>query len=131
MSFYKTKITDRGLCHLDGLTALVEIGLGETAVDGSGFENVFNLTSLSWLIARKTNFSDQGVSYLPGFKSLTLLNLEYTKITDESVQDLIKLKQLDYLSVSNTAMTAKGVGQLRKSLPDCYVDASVGPTQMQ
>ena len=90
VKFEDTIVTDAGLAHLKGLTALHMLDLTNTRVSGTGLEHLQGLTSLKVLYLCDTQVTDAGLVYLQGLTSLTLLHIENTQITDAGLATLHK-----------------------------------------
>ena len=83
----QTEINDEGLKHLDTLTGLQSLGLGDRTTD-AGLEHLKGLTPLHTLNLRATKVTDAGLAHLKGLPRLQSLDLLGTKVTDAGVKDL-------------------------------------------
>lgn len=133
----KTPITDAGLAHLKGPTALAEIDLRSTAIGDLGIKHLKELTGLKILGLGGTRIGDAGLAHLPVFTQLqhlglgdnprigdagvahlgklaklTLLALYNTDVGDSGVEHLKGLKELEYLDLSGTKVTDAGLAHL-------------------
>ena len=92
-----TQVTDAGLAHLKGLTALQGLDLENTQVTDAGLAHLKGLTRLRFLMLNNTHVKDAG---LPHFRKLTALQ---------------------GLWLNGTQVTDAGVTKLRKALPKCAI----------
>jgi len=97
LSLSRTQGTEAGLEHLKGLTKLESLQLGDTRVGDTGLEHLRGLTKLETLVLTNTEISDAGLSHLKG------------------------LTRLKSLFLANAHVTEEGIYELRKALPDCYM----------
>jgi Leucine-rich repeat (LRR) protein len=93
----RSKVTDAGLAHLQGLT------------------------SLQGLVLDKTQVTDAGLAHLQGLTSLRGLYLENTQVTDAGLAHLQGLTSLQELYLNNTQVTDAGLAELRKALPNLQI----------
>jgi hypothetical protein len=84
----ETRVTDKDLEHLRGLTALRRIDLHGTAVTDEGLRHLRGLTKLNRLYLTATKVSDKGLGHLTGLTELEFLDLDRTKVTAEGVEKL-------------------------------------------
>ena len=109
-----TSVTDDGLPHLEGMTHLRHLVLGNA----------------NWRDRVRqqppTRFTDAGLLHLRGLTSLQSLNLEGLPVTDAGLDALKDLPGLGALYLQKTAVTGPGLGRL-KALPQLiilYLDQS-------
>jgi hypothetical protein len=145
-----TKITGRGLKHLDKWNSLADLVLDRTMLDNegalyvsalksvrelslvgtritdSGLKRLSALTRLLKLELNGTEVTDAGAQWFEGFKSLTTLSLVNTRITDRAIPSLMKLRKLRVLDVRETKITGDAVRELRKELPEADI---IGPEE--
>ena len=95
----RSRVTDGELKLLAYMPHLRRIDLGETGIDGSGFEHIDHL------------------------KFVESLNLYGTKVNDDAIPYLAKLQSLQRLYVWKSKISPKGVSELRKLLPDTEIIA--------
>ena len=55
------------------------------------------------------------------FEKVTHLFLHRTQITDAGLKDVAKLQKLEILRLDFTKVTKAGVSELKKALPNCYI----------
>ena len=84
----ETHISDAGLAHLKGLTALKRLDLGATQVSDAGMEHLRGLTGLKVLYLGDTQVSDAGLSHLHELTTLEELYLIDTPVSDAGTADL-------------------------------------------
>jgi len=141
-----SRITDAGMAHLNGLSALDILCLQENAgkmnltdaclshiammprlrylalyvnFSDAGLGHLQNLGRLQWLELDSTKITDSGLVHLQGLDSLDTLAISNAKITDDGLLHLRRLVRLKYLSLSGTRVTLEGIEALRTALPDC------------
>ena len=83
-----TRVTDKDLEHLRGLTALRRLDLHRTAVTDEGLRHLRGLTRLNRLYLTGTRVSDKGLVHLTGLTELEYLHLGRTRVTAEGVEKL-------------------------------------------
>ena len=100
-----TKVTDRGLRHLAGVSALIQLTLGNN-------DRRFKPT-----VPRPVStITDAGLIHLAGIRQLRNLRLSGLPITDAGLDGLKGLAGLSDLHLSGTKIKGPGLAQL-KSLP--------------
>jgi hypothetical protein len=101
------EITDEGLVHLEGLSALKFRWFGYIRI------------------------SDQGMKHLSGLSKLTELHLgigdksafrDGSEFNDAGLVYLSDLKSLRKLTFARTNITGDGITKLKKDLPDCEIE---------
>jgi Leucine-rich repeat (LRR) protein len=100
-----TRTTDKGLRHLEGLSQIQNLTLGN---DDSRFLGP-NTVPISPI-------TDAGLAHLKGLTQLMHLNVSGLPITDSGLDALKDLPQLGSLYLSRTKIKGQGLGRL-KSLP--------------
>ena len=91
-----TKITDKELKHLSGLTDLRHLDLSYTKI------------------------TDKELKHLSGLTNLRTLNLGEIEITDKGLQYLSKLRNLEDLKL-RAEITDEGLKKLEAALPNCVI----------
>ena len=72
----RSKVTDAGLEHLEGLMTKCQfLSLAVTHVTDAGLEHLKGLTNLQMLCLRRTQVTDAGLEHLKGLNQLILLDL--------------------------------------------------------
>ncbi len=84
----RTKVTDKGLAHLAGMTSLTRLHLENTAVTDAGLDSLKGLTNLEYLNLYGTPVTDAGIAKLAGLKNLKKLFIWQTKATDAGATKL-------------------------------------------
>ena len=110
-------ITDTGLKHLSGLAHLEELDLGNTAITGSGLENLQMLPKLHVLRICKSGIepwigklADAAMPPIGKLVHLEELDLTWNDITDTGLASLGKLSRLKSLTLaSNQRITDSGL----------------------
>jgi len=116
-----SSITDDGLEHIKGLTALRRLNLESTKITDGGLEQLKGMHFLTWLNLCSTEITDAGLVNVGRLSDMQELDLSITKITDEGLQHLHGLTELNDLWLMNTDVTDAGVATLQQSLPNCKV----------
>ena len=103
LSMVNSKITDKGLVHLKGLTHLRELNLGGCRkITDEGIAHLAGLTRLQMLELGYTGITNSGVAHLKGMKDLRKLSLSTTKVDDGALihlQGLTELRELNLFNV--------------------------------
>jgi Leucine-rich repeat (LRR) protein len=111
----RTSVTDAGLAHLRGLTALRILHLTECkGVTDAGLVHLAGLMALERLYLDRTRIHGDGLKHLQGLKELRLLDVAYTQIDNDSLATVAMLRALDNLDVSGTGITDSGLHRLRR-----------------
>lgn len=109
-----SKVTDRGLTCLNGMTRLRELYLGGTAVTDAGLTNAKELQSLETLRLGDTKVTDAGLKHLKEMKGLMVLDLSRTQVTDAAMAQLKGMQNLQMLVMGDTNVTDAGLAQLQE-----------------
>jgi hypothetical protein len=96
----RTKVSDKGLAHLAGMSNLTRLHLENTAI------------------------TDAGLDSLKGLANLEYLNLYGTQVTDAGIQKLAALKNLKKLFIWQTKATDAGAAKLAAAIPG--IDINTG-----
>ncbi len=94
-----TRITNRGLTSLTGLTWLASLDVSHTGVDDEGMDAIGRLSSLTDLRLYGTSISDAGLAKIAGLKKLARLDLGKTRVAGPGLQSLNTLAALESLSL--------------------------------
>jgi Leucine-rich repeat (LRR) protein len=114
--------TDAGLKHLKGLANLRELYVGNnTSITDAGLEHLKRLTQLRILNLNHTKVGDAGLNYLQGLIRLEQLYLTGTRVTDAGLVHLRGLTQLKTLDLAGTKVTRQGAAELRQVLPNATI----------
>ena len=117
-----SNITDDGLEHIKGLTALRKLNLESTKITDGGLEQLKGMHFLTWLNLCSTEITDAGllnVGRLSDMKELDLHHEDYGRRPPDG--HLHGLTELNDLWLMNTDVTDAGVATLQQSLPNCKV----------
>jgi hypothetical protein len=106
----------------DYFSSIISISLGGTRISDKGLAHLQGLTALEFLYLTKTQVSDEGLSRLKGLTALRVLELDNTQISDAGLAHLRGLTTLDYLSLKGTQVTEEGVVELQQALPNCVIE---------
>jgi len=117
-----TQVSDAGLAHLKGLTALEVLYLDHTFVGDAGLAHLKGLTALETLDLDNTQVSDAGLAHLKGLTALERLYLDGTQISDAGLAHLKGLTALERLYLDGTQVSDAGIADLRAALPNCLID---------
>ena len=104
------------------LGKIMNLFLTNTQITDAGLKDVAKLQKLEELDLHDTQITDEGIRQLAKLQKLEGLDLSRTKITDAGLKGVTKLKQLGYLDLYNTKVTDAGVAELKKALPDCFIE---------
>jgi hypothetical protein len=145
------KLTDEMLEPLVNLPKLIRLGIADkrirnpkplrklptieilylsgTSLDDDGLSTVTSIHSLLKLWADQTNITDAGIEHINTAKRLVLIGLRKTKITPSGCLKL-GLQTLRSLEVSPGFMPEVIKEQLRKQLPDLFVNDTYDPDSL-
>ena len=107
-------ITNVGLRHLNGLTALRTLDLSRTQLTAGGLRYPRQLPLLQTLSLRNTKINDEDLAQLARFPRLVRLDLAGTPISDAGLIHLTDLPYLQSLVLERTHISDAGVEQLQK-----------------
>ena len=106
-------VTDAGMKHLKGLTALEHLDLAHTTVGDAGLEHLKGLIKLKKLSIAGTPVTDAGIKHLKGLTDLRSLNLCLcTAVTDAGVENLAGLTKIQVLDLNTVQLTDAGLKHL-------------------
>ena len=88
VDLYGTQVSDAGLGHLEGLTALEGLDLRGTQVSDAGLVHLESLTALEVLYLGGTQVGDAGMAHLEGLTALKWLDLTVTQVSDAGFEEL-------------------------------------------
>ncbi|CAI5499469.1 unnamed protein product, partial [Closterium sp. Naga37s-1] len=135
LDLFHTKVTDAGVAKLQGMSALVELFLGDcTAVTNASMAHVGKLTALETLTLSDTAVTEDGLQRLSTLAALKLLVLP-PGVTDSGMKHLRNLKRLEKLGVWDAKITAAAPcarpvsppGQRTPALTDCTTQPAIRP----
>mmetsp|Transcript_13442 Transcript_13442/g.40656 ORF Transcript_13442/g.40656 Transcript_13442/m.40656 type:complete len:592 (+) Transcript_13442:190-1965(+) len=107
------RITDAGLVHLAGATALEELTVAFTGVGDGALQHLSGLTALQTLDLDSCSASDQGLRHLGALRELRVLNLsENGAVRDGGMAFLSRLRRLQSLDLSCTGVSDAGLEPL-------------------
>ena len=116
-------VADGDVKLLNGLEpTLVWLNLARTSVTDKGLAPVANFKGVRRLHLENTAVTDAGLKHLAGLGELRYLNLYGTGVTDAGLASLAGLSKLEKLYLWQTKVTDKGVADLKKKLPELYVN---------
>lgn len=113
----RSKITDAGLIHLNGMTRLEWLELTGSKITGRGLDSLREMKQLKRLGLGWTQVDDIGLEVIAGFSKLERLELHQTKVTDAGLVCLMGLKNLRELSLIGTAVSPQAIDDLKKAIP--------------
>jgi len=114
--------TDDVWVHLQGLSQLQELSLGNANITDAGMIYLRGLSQLQTLRLDDTKVTDAGLVHLRGLSQLQTLNLYNTSVTDAGLVYLRGLSQLRILVLNSTRVTDQGVKKLQQALPNCKIE---------
>ncbi len=103
------RVTDKGLLHLQRLTKLEELGLGDAAITDDGLIALKPLVSLKTLHLGSDFIKGEGLLHLAELPNLVELSLHGTGITNDSLKALKQLKKLERVYLHGTRVTDEGL----------------------
>ena len=101
--------------HLAGLTRLETLEYSGVITD-EGVKHLAGLTAMTYLALRNADLTDLGLKAFSGMKSLDFLVIG-GRITDNGLQNLQALKSLRFLSLDTRLVSFEGVRALKSRLP--------------
>ena len=121
----ESRITDRSLEHLAGMSSLEWLSLARTQISDDGMAAFGKSSSLRRLDLSGTRITDETTTQLGQMTSLEDLSLDQTVVTDKGLERLAGLPCLKRLSLSGTRVTDSCVGALIELPALQRVDLSV------
>ncbi len=109
------------MAHLDALTNLEDLLLGDTQITDAGMIHLKGLTKLERLELHDTKITDAGLVHLKGLTNIEWMSLSGFEITDAGLVHLEDLTSLEDLCLWDTKVTDEGVKKLREALPNCDI----------
>ncbi len=106
-----TLITDEGMVHLAGLTRLKHLVPPRKGLSGTGFAQLHALTELREVVLGYTEVTDEGLAGLAKIPGILKLRLP-SQITDAGVKHLGSMTSLIELNLDRTGVTDAGVSHL-------------------
>lgn len=110
-----TQLTDEGLKHLSGMTAMKRLYFGDCSkITDAGLEHLANLTSMEMLeLYGCKKITDQGVAHLSKMTKMKQLDLTLTKISDKGLGQLSHMIELKHLALAHCSqITDAGLAKL-------------------
>ena len=117
IDFRGTDVNDDSLAIVKPLSHLHAVWLYDTKVTGKGLVHLQALPKLRTLglPAGATDFALAELAKLPGIESLELTGRE---ITDGAIHYLLRMPKLSAVELRGTSVTDRGLGQLLQGLPN-------------
>lgn len=108
-------MTDAGLVHLRGMTALERLMLLKTRLTGDGLKHLRGMTALQHLQLFSGTATDDALSHLPAIPVLTMLSLNSSSgFTDAALEHVARLPQLVSLSLCDAPIRGPGLQYLTR-----------------
>ena len=124
-----SEVTDAGLAHLAGLTALRVLYIRDTPVTDTDLAYLSGLTTLEGLGLGLggTQVTDAGLAHLTGLPSLRMLVLYDTEVTAAGLVHFQKMPALSWLELnggyfSSGLFTEEDIVNLREALPNVQIE---------
>ncbi len=95
----KSKITDAGLIHLQGLRNLEHLNLKDTAISDEGLRHLAGLTGLKQLDLERTRIRGPGLAHCAKCPDLTEIRLGLDDCLESDLDSLNQLRSLEELTV--------------------------------
>ena len=113
LNLHRTQVSDVGMEHLESLSRLTTLTVGDTQITDEGLKALTHLDQLQSLGLHGTRVKDQGVALLKSLPRLKSVFLSKSDITDASLTTLNGLTNLELLWLSETQITDAGLVQLQ------------------
>jgi len=118
-----TKITDAGMAALGDGADLCRLNVSGTNIGDQGIAGFCkHSVKCSTLTLDSTQITDASLETLSQANNVNWLSVAHTKITDAGMKSLASCKQLSYLNIRGTQVTKQGIAQLKKALPELYIE---------
>ena len=95
----KSKITDAGLIHLQGLRNLEHLNLKDTAISDEGLRHLAGLTGLKQLDLERTRIRGPGLAHFAKCPNLTEIRLSLDDRLESDLDSLNQLQSLQELTI--------------------------------
>ncbi len=112
LNLHRTQVSDVGMRHLESLSSLTTLTVGDTRITNEGLRALTHLHQLQFLGLHGTRVSDEGMPHLKAFPRLTSLFLSKSDVTDKSMKTLEGLSNLELLWLSETRVADAGLVKL-------------------
>lgn len=114
-------VSDNGLKHLEGCTALRTLVLSGTKVTDRGLGYLRGCTEMAELHLNDTKVGAQHLTWITDMRRLQHLELRQTQVGRLGLARLAKLGSLRRLVISSPHLDAADLADLRIALPHCQV----------
>lgn len=121
LSLHKTKITSAGLQHLVGLKQLTLLSLDGPDIGDDAIAPIARLAALERLELYATAITGATLSQLAACSKLERLDLSRAPLAESAVEGLIQLKSLTHLQLKETPLSPGAVNHLRTHLLGVYI----------
>jgi serine/threonine protein kinase/Leucine-rich repeat (LRR) protein len=125
LSVADTGLDDNLLASFPKLSTLERLVLDGNRISGRGLPALNNQPALVDLSLARTLVNELTLRYLAELPRLKRLSLAGTALTDAAARGLASLNHLQWLDVSQTKLTPDSIAALKKSLPECSIQATV------
>lgn len=105
-------VNDATLAHLDDLTQLKYMWLGENDITDDGLSDLLCLKQLEELHLDGREITDEGIAWIGKLQSLTALSLNCYQLTDAGLAHLSQLPYLKSLSIQSGNIGGAGLAAL-------------------
>lgn len=99
------------LASIAAETALSDLTLEDTPIDGSGLESLRRMISLTSLTIRRMPIRDEDLAALSALRGLTVVELEEVPLTGEGIRHLAAVQRL---KIRNLRLTAAGLKEIAR-----------------
>jgi hypothetical protein len=117
-----TNKTSEAVALLKNIPSLVDLNLASLRLADDDLKNLAGLKNLQRLHLENNPITDAGVAHLKGLINLEYLNLYNTRVGDAGTKNLRGMTNLVALYLWQSQVTDDGAAELRKALPDTYIN---------
>jgi len=117
------KLTTEDMEALASLRNVRELSFIGSVLPANAMEVISSIRTLRTLSLASTSVTDMDLVDLVRCRELKLLDLNNTAVTDASLQHLSRMTALRRLFINNTKISEAGESELRRLLPDCFIQA--------
>lgn len=119
----KVELSDPTIAGVGHCKKLVSLAMREMPIGDDAMPNVAKLDQLQFLMIPYTQVGTEGIRALLPLQHIKLLGLSACKrVDDDLVGIAAKMTRLEELQLDGTSVTQKGAEELRRALPEAFVD---------
>lgn len=117
-----TNKTGEAVALLKGIPSLVDLNLANLRLKDDDVKHLAELKNLQRLHLENNPITDASLAHIKGLVNLEYLNLYNTQVSDDGIKNLKGLTNLMALYLWQTKVTDAAAEDLKKSLPDTYIN---------